>query len=214
MVSNLLKKGFRNMSFSVFQVRRPSGRPQGLLNLGLMVHDWDFHCLSPSVGYRNLTGEFPLRPKNLNSPRPSESSRNVFEGKSCRSFAESVKDQTNRRQMRPKITISDVLEDQENVSSCQQVFAEKPSPRRRVLAEEFQQVENDDEEEQDLNTKQESRKPAIGCYNALLNSVAKKYERKVNIAKKLKSHGAAKIHLSPSDNMLCSGCLQDDVQQV
>jgi hypothetical protein len=73
LLSNFLKgygsKYFSGMSFSALQIRRPSGRPQGILNLGIMILDGlDFQRMnrfSPSswgaVGYRDLMGN-PIQP--------------------------------------------------------------------------------------------------------------------------------------------------------
>ncbi|XP_031485592.1 uncharacterized protein LOC116254358 [Nymphaea colorata] len=66
LVENLLpRKGYggSSMKFTALQVRRPSGRPQGILNLGSAVLDGSicsvpiYAKLAPAVDYRDLTGE-------------------------------------------------------------------------------------------------------------------------------------------------------------
>ncbi|XP_031482903.1 uncharacterized protein LOC116252639 [Nymphaea colorata] len=81
LIGNLLPKkgggglgsGFGGMRFTALQVRRPSGRPQGILNLGVTVLDATLRSmplyaqLNPAIGYRELMG------KNFGRVRRSKS---------------------------------------------------------------------------------------------------------------------------------------------
>ncbi|XVF66394.1 hypothetical protein PTKIN_Ptkin10aG0032400 [Pterospermum kingtungense] len=70
------------MSFVALQVRRPSGRPQGLLNIGVALLDSSMRSMplylqmgSSAVGYRHLMGEEdPFQSSNNNNP-PSRTTK-------------------------------------------------------------------------------------------------------------------------------------------
>ncbi|XP_043705562.1 uncharacterized protein LOC122655433 [Telopea speciosissima] len=65
------------MRFVALQVRRPSGRPQGILNIGVAVLDSSMrsmplytHVSASAVGYRDLMGEEAHTPHHSNHPPP------------------------------------------------------------------------------------------------------------------------------------------------
>ncbi|XWS53741.1 hypothetical protein CRYUN_Cryun10bG0026600 [Craigia yunnanensis] len=70
------------MSFVALQVRRPSGRPQGILNIGVALLDSSMRSMplylqmgSSAVGYRHLMGEEdPFQSSNINAP-PSRTTK-------------------------------------------------------------------------------------------------------------------------------------------
>ncbi|CAN6486096.1 unnamed protein product [Victoria cruziana] len=99
LIGNLLPaKGagiFAGMRFTALQVRRPSGRPQGILNLGIAVLDVSLRSvplqLNPAIGYRHLTGENCLQLRRTKSVSEVGS---VVKGK-----AESVADTVEEPEM-------------------------------------------------------------------------------------------------------------------
>ncbi|XWS39124.1 hypothetical protein CRYUN_Cryun18bG0023400 [Craigia yunnanensis] len=72
------------MSFVALQVRRPSGRPQGILNIGVALLDSSMRSMplylqmgSSAVGYRHLMGEEdPFQSSNNNPPSRTTKSNN------------------------------------------------------------------------------------------------------------------------------------------
>ena len=167
LISNFLKgygsKDFTGMSFSAVQIRRSSGRPQGILNLGCMILDGldleRMNRFSPSrrgVGYRDLMG-------NSNQPMPSFVDKLLF--------------------IKPKN-----IDAEEQQSLCQDLN-NIPSKEEGT----YQEKQKDGDE---IFVKKDSKEEPVGCCLFLM-------------APKLKRNEAAKIHLSPSDSILCAMEEQD-----
>ncbi|OVA01883.1 C2 calcium-dependent membrane targeting [Macleaya cordata] len=83
--------GFGVPSFSALQIRRPSGRFHGVLNIGaMMINGSDFSALTgvSAIGYRDLMGE--NRRKRRRNPASGEdrSGINSCENRSCGDSAE------------------------------------------------------------------------------------------------------------------------------
>ncbi|XP_042515667.1 uncharacterized protein LOC122089953 [Macadamia integrifolia] len=83
LVGNLIPNNFRTggstlrgMRFVALQIRRPSGRPQGILNIGVAVLDSSMRSMplytiaNSAVGYRDLMGEEVHTPGHHNHPPP------------------------------------------------------------------------------------------------------------------------------------------------
>ncbi|XP_043720811.1 uncharacterized protein LOC122668290 [Telopea speciosissima] len=85
LVGNLVPSNARNggstirhvgMRFVALQVRRPSGRPQGILNIGVAVLDSSMRSMplytvaNSAVGYRDLMGEESHTPHHHHHPPP------------------------------------------------------------------------------------------------------------------------------------------------
>ena len=168
LISNLLKgygtKHFTGMSFSALQIRRPSGRPQGILNLGCMILDGldleRMNRFSPSrrgVGYRDLMG-------SSIQPMPS--------------FVDKL------LSIKPNN-----IETQEQQSLCQDLN-NIPSKEEGT----YQEKQKDGDEI--FENKEKKKKERVGCCLFLM-------------APKLKRNAAAKIHLRPSDSILCAMEEQD-----
>lgn len=163
LISNLLKgygsKDFSGMTFSALQIRRPSGRPQGILNLGSMILDGldlermnRFSPLRRGVRYRDLMG-------NSVQPMPS--------------FVDKL------------FSIKPNNIDAQEQQSLSQDLNNIPSKEEGTYHE--KQKDGDEIFE---------KKEPVGCCLFLM-------------APKLERNDAAKIHLSPSDSILCAMEEQD-----
>ncbi|KAK7397391.1 hypothetical protein VNO78_18561 [Psophocarpus tetragonolobus] len=85
LISNMLspEADYTSPCFSAFQIRRPSGRFHGVMNIGAMLMDASgFPALekTSAIGYRDLMGEkLQPRPRRKNTPKDDE----VLSSDSC-----------------------------------------------------------------------------------------------------------------------------------
>eukprot|EP01018_Ginkgo_biloba_P017864 Gb_28901 [translate_table: standard] len=180
MLSNLLKgygsKGFKGMSFSALPIRRPnSGRPQGILNLGIMILNGELHNMnirSPhtnngAVGYKDLMG------KSL-SPKPSLVDKMMF-----------LKPNKGAHEYDLQVNVSPKQE--------KKICSDDYIPCKK-LQEEVKSIRLCNQNSTKLI---EKKQPCIGCHHMLFGLKSK--GNKVGLR-----NGPAKIHLSPSDNNICA----------
>eukprot|EP01018_Ginkgo_biloba_P015325 Gb_08577 [translate_table: standard] len=182
LVSTLVKgygsKGFSGMNFSALQVRRASGRPQGILNVGTMVFEGDMHNMSingaSAMGYRDLMG-------------------NSIQKTFCRTRSTWPFKDINRALIKLQNNRPNVL------SAAESCKCSNTTGKGKDVEENCSEANalNGPESTETIESRSSDHKASVGCDYPILFDFRLRRSKKGAYAG-LRS-GPAKIHLSPSD---------------
>eukprot|EP01018_Ginkgo_biloba_P037706 Gb_29632 [translate_table: standard] len=186
LLSNLLK-GYNGSNFTALQVRRPSGRPQGILNMGIVIHDGNLlkiSAIKKNIGYEDLMG------KNLQRTGPDSNKK--------------IRGSTEQKNPKKKVRELKAVKLQQNPgneefkqprNSVSKTAQRLLSDTARLKVESKNIYRTDDLK----NTKPRVKKVTVACRYPLFGlNLRRKSRGKVNASSRI--NGNAKIHLSPSDN--------------